>query len=140
MSATPIVSPTSTPVSTIDCTIGQDPDNGVGAYCQCDGYTGKLSTLASTTSPYKPCGYTTLPAEPSTTATPTPKEAYQFTYTDPSSNIIICETSPVLNVAGYQVGACEGSTSTVYTAPTPTPTATYQWSLFLVDAARLTCA
>lgn len=84
------------------CSFGADPNGGnAEGYCQCSGFPYNLPPLSSTTDPYYPCGYTSLP------------DPYPFTSTDSAGDIIACQTSSVDSGST----ACSGASSTASTAP-----------------------
>lgn len=123
---------TTAPASTTtlpSCHIEEDPDAGIGAYCECSGYAGSLPTLTGLQSP---CVYTALPAVTSTTNT---APAGLYTMTDPLRNVEVCPSSSLERIGTVDFTVCAGTTtktiSTLTQAPTPTATtynATFQAS------------
>lgn len=125
------------PAPTPSCYSDADPDNNIGVFCYCSGYPGTLPALSGSS----PCGYTTLP--PITTPPPTTNtNPYPYTWTDPWGDIIACETSYSVDVGVPSVYVCAGSSTTIYTAPTPTkppPPPTYTFAMWSVATYSAAC-
>ncbi|KAH8655169.1 hypothetical protein BX600DRAFT_439681, partial [Xylariales sp. PMI_506] len=95
-----------------ECTIEEDPDQGIGAFCLSEGlYT--YPTLTGS----KPCAITITST---TTITPTPAPPY--TYTDPYSDVIVCSSSLVGDAGGIAYTICYGSATTIVTGDPPLAT------------------
>ncbi|KAJ9480690.1 hypothetical protein VN97_g12848 [Penicillium thymicola] len=99
--------------STLGCYIYQDPDSGTGgSYCECPGYEDTLPQLTGSASP---CSYTSLPTTTSKDATTTTTGAtvpYPYTFTDLYGVVVVCESETSLNIAGYAITECAGSSTT----------------------------
>lgn len=109
--------------TTIGCTVEEDPQSTPEAWCNCPSTT--LPTLSTSGDV---CAYTAYPATtgnapPPATTTTTTQNPFPYTFTDPDGDIIACATSSMLAVDGG-ITVCASSTTTIFTAPPPTPTAT----------------
>ncbi|RDW91796.1 hypothetical protein BP5796_01190 [Coleophoma crateriformis] len=109
------ISTTSTTAATPSCNIEEDPDQGIANFCSCSGYAFTLRILSGTV----PCAYTALPTV-TTSASTTPTSAY--TFTDPYSDVIVCETSSLSVIAGISVTLCEGTRTTIVSGDPPVTT------------------
>lgn len=105
--------------STLDCYIYQDPDSGsTDTYCECPGYEGTLPTLSGSDL----CGYTALPTSTTKAAATTANSnPYPYTFTDLYGVVVACESESFLDIAGYKLTECAGS-STIEVQPTITVT------------------
>lgn len=98
--------------STLGCYVYQDPDSGStgSTSCECPGYDGTLPELTGSASP---CGYTSLPTTTSKSATTTSATVpYPYTFTDLYGVVVACESESSLQIAGYLITECAGSSTT----------------------------
>jgi hypothetical protein len=80
---------------------------------------GKPKTVTVTVTPTETV---TVTQDITSTVVVTPTNPYPYTWSNPyETNTIICESSTITNIAGYQLTQCAGKRSTIYAHGTPDP-------------------
>ncbi|KAL9094048.1 MAG: hypothetical protein Q9165_003718 [Trypethelium subeluteriae] len=104
-----------------------DPDKGIGGSCVCS--NGATISTADTTGSntgtlWEACPWSTLPPQAMITTSalaPTSTSAeWDYTMTDQYSDILVCQSAQLADVAGWKITECGGSSATISAAPSTT--------------------